>query len=188
MIVGLGHQAQVGKDTAARILVEKYGFTRLAFADALKAVAYDINPLITGASLSGEGRARPLRLRNLVDEVGWERAKHVNSEVRRFLQALGLAARDNIHPDVWVDAVLAKIDPSRDYVVTDVRFENEFKALDDMAGVLIKITRKNRLGLSPVLADHPSETQLADAPWHHVIANDFDFEFLESELVNVLGL
>lgn len=188
MIVGLGHQAQVGKDTAARILVEKYGFTRLAFADALRAVAYDINPLITGASLSGEGRARPLRLRNLVDEVGWERAKHVNSEVRRFLQALGLAARDHVHPDVWVDAVLAKIDPSRDYVVTDVRFENEFKALDEMAGVLIKITRKNRLGLSPVLADHPSETQLADAPWHHTIANDYDFEFLESELVNVLGL
>ena len=99
MIVGLGHQAQVGKDTAGLILTERHGYRRLAFADILKAVAYDSNPTI-----------HTWDLQTLVDTAGWEGAKR-HREVREFLQNLGVAARDHIGEDVWVNAVVQQIDP-----------------------------------------------------------------------------
>ncbi len=37
MVLGLGHKARHGKDTAAAWLVQKYGATRFSFADALYA-------------------------------------------------------------------------------------------------------------------------------------------------------
>lgn len=186
MIVGLGHQAQVGKDTAAKILVEKYGFTRIAFADALKDVAYAINPVV--GWVPGVG---PVHLAERVGQEGWEGAKRYY-EVRRFLQNLGVAARDHIFEDVWVYMVLEKIDRAvwngDSVVVTDVRFQNEFDMLAEEDAVLVKITRSDRPELPLSVANHPSETALAEAPWHYVIENDLDLGYLESELVKVLGL
>lgn len=38
-VVGLTGVARSGKDTVGRMLVERYGFTRVAFADGLKSMA-----------------------------------------------------------------------------------------------------------------------------------------------------
>jgi 2-phosphoglycerate kinase len=35
-VVGLGHTAQVGKDTAAQILIDELGFTRISIADQIR--------------------------------------------------------------------------------------------------------------------------------------------------------
>ena len=180
MIVGLGHQAQVGKDTAAQILVDGYGFKRLAFADRLKQMAFDINPMVgTGV------RYAPTHLARLVDQVGFEKAKE-DPEVRRFLQNLGVAARDNLGEDVWVRVVLDQItaDLRQDWVITDVRFPNEFDTLNGL-GWLVKITRP---GVETNAGTHVSETALADYDWDYTIRNDGTIQDLESKLVKVLGL
>lgn len=36
MLIGIGHQARRGKDTAASFLCQSFGFTRFAFADAVR--------------------------------------------------------------------------------------------------------------------------------------------------------
>jgi dephospho-CoA kinase len=40
MIIGLTGYAQSGKDTVANILVENYGYQRVAFADPIRALLY----------------------------------------------------------------------------------------------------------------------------------------------------
>ena len=52
MIIGLTGYAQSGKDTLANILVENYGYTRVAFADKIREFLYEVNPMV-GCSPSG---------------------------------------------------------------------------------------------------------------------------------------
>lgn len=84
MIVGLAGYAGAGKDTAAQCLVER-GWRQDSFAAPLKQMAYDINPWIPSWHTEGQ------RLRDMVDDRGWEDAKKVPA-VRQFLQNLGSVA------------------------------------------------------------------------------------------------
>ena len=65
MIIGLTGYAQSGKDTVAKILVENYGFTRIAFADKIREFLYETNPMYD--SIVGE----PLFVKAKVDRDGW---------------------------------------------------------------------------------------------------------------------
>lgn len=173
MIVGLGHQARVGKDTIAEHLVANHGFKRLAFADALKGMAYDTNPQINRGTLQGA-----------VKGAGWEEAKQI-PEVRQFLQNLGVAAREHLYPDVWVDAVINRILFHEDYVITDVRFPNEFEALEDLGAKMVKVVRP---GVRSNAGSHISETALEEAPWEIYVVNDRTPEDLFATVDKVLGL
>ena len=74
MIIGLTGYARSGKDTVANYLVEHHGYTRVAFADAIRDALYELNPYI----------ANNLRVAEVVDDYGWDIAK-TNPEVRRLL-------------------------------------------------------------------------------------------------------
>src|SRR5690606_2925967 len=69
----------------------------------------------------------PLRLTQVVGNLGWERAKDV-PEVRRTLQRLGVAIRE-LDTGFWLHAAARTIEAAlgggRPVVVTDVRFPNE---------------------------------------------------------------
>ena len=69
MIIGLSGYARSGKDTVAQVLVEKYGFQRIAFADKIREFLYDLNPRLDHTLKDS------LRLRDIVDVNGWEKAK-----------------------------------------------------------------------------------------------------------------
>lgn len=70
--------------------METRGYRRVAFADALKVVAWKIDPWICLNDW-------PQYARRLSDKVtgraSWERAKDEYPEVRRFLQELGASMR-----------------------------------------------------------------------------------------------
>lgn len=95
------------------------------------------------------------------------REKHLNdgtiylkSEVltpRKLLQLMGTeAGRDILHPNLWVNALMADYDYTQIYtghgdhivelpnwIVTDVRFPNEAKAIEDTTGIIIRVNRPN---------------------------------------------
>jgi hypothetical protein len=130
-IIGLTGKMGSGKDTVGALLIER-GYKRLAFADALKATAYDINPIV-GVRVTDDGIAFE-RLQDVVFDFGWEKAKRANPEVRRTLQALGVAARDNVKRSIWVDAALEVIDDEdENIVITDVRFPDEAQMVMHLA-------------------------------------------------------
>ena len=46
MIIGLTGYAQSGKDTVAQVLVDNYGFNRVSFADPIRKLLYETNPML----------------------------------------------------------------------------------------------------------------------------------------------
>lgn len=201
MIIGLSGYAQVGKDTVGAILVEHHGYTRLSFAQTLKDVLLDVNPRV--------GMCRMLETWDFAYNQGlnvnhaghcqsadpamfdWEYAKK-EPEVRRLLQALGVAMRTHVGPDVWVDAVMRQYDALSvphatlsgfetipKVVITDVRFPNEAQAIRERGGQVWRIVRP---GFGPVNG-HESETAL-DC-WGHFygwLYNDGDLAALRQQV------
>jgi dephospho-CoA kinase len=51
MIIGLIGYAQSGKDTVANMLVDKFDFERRAFADRIREILYEMNPMVGGEPL-----------------------------------------------------------------------------------------------------------------------------------------
>ena len=176
MLIGLAGYARAGKDTVAEILVSEHGFHRIAFADALKGVLADLNPLMGSHT----------RLSDRL-EHGWEQAKS-EPEVRMLLQRLGMACRNHIRSDVWVDAVFAHIEAAMDnegparWVISDVRFPDEAAAIRERGG---QVWRVERPGFGPV-NDHVSESALA-AGFHfdQLIANDGTLAVLRALVVEL---
>lgn len=151
IILGLTGRAGSGKDTVADILVRDHGYTRIAFADPLRAMAYDLNPIV-----DWHDRV-PVYLQTVVDRDGWDIAKRIYPQVRRILQRIGTdVVRNHISPTFWVDKAMDAIATGREeqkWVVTDCRFPNEAKAISDV-GWVIEITRP---GLEPLPGAHASE-------------------------------
>ncbi len=116
--------------------------------------------------------------------------------LRWMLQNLGTEAiRRAIHPEAWTNALFADYKPvsywSRDFgvstvqpnwIITDVRFENEAESVRQRGGILIRINRKSAADTGT----HPSETELDGYQgWDWVIYNDGnDLAALESEVIS----
>lgn len=144
-VIGFCGFAQSGKDTAASFLVER-GWTRLAFADILRQSLYNLNPpTVLEETYDEEGAlnaCRLLRVQPIVDAMGWDVAKTVFPEIRELLQRFGTeVGRELYGENFWVDRVMKKIKHPGRYVITDVRFPNEEKAVHQAGGKLYRINR-----------------------------------------------
>jgi len=161
MIIGLSGYAQSGKDTVAEYLVNNHGYTRVAFADAVRDFAYDINPLVDFSEYDGL-----TNLQDLVDTQGWDKAKQ-HPTVRKILQNVGLSARARFGESFWINIALNKVSFTGNFVITDVRFKNEASVIKrrDYA----QVWRIERPGVGPV-NNHISELDMDD--W------DFDCRFI----------
>jgi len=166
-IIGLTGYAQSGKDTVANILVEKYGYKKIAFADKIRDFLYAMNPLVA-CSPSGY-------LQGLVDLVGWDKAKQ-EPQVRMLLQNVGVAAREVIAEDIWIISALANVGVDDKIVIADVRFENEAEILKSLGG---QIWRVKRLGVEAVNR-HISETQMDGYKVDQIFINNGTIEDLEN--------
>ena len=119
--------------------------------------------------------------------------ERIRMTVRQLLQKLGTdACRDNLHKNVWVNALFADYKPkvrkeeittssgNKDYfrvhtpknsvsnwIITDLRFPNEYKAVKDRGGITIRIHRDR-----PRESFHYSERALDDHSFDYVISND----------------
>lgn len=153
MLLGLTGKKRSGKDSLAGVLVARYGFVRVAFADPLKEAAAALNPIV-----GYDVEAGPIRLADVVEDAGWERAKEM-PEVRRTLQEFGVGIRA-IDEDFWTNAALGKVNrylgAGRDVVITDVRFPNELDLIHGLGGLHVHIERPGLVSDDP----HPSETAL----------------------------
>ena len=147
-LLGLAGYKESGKDSAAKTAIEA-GYHRVAFADVLKRVAENVDPLI-------DSNNRPNSLNSYLEWVGgWDEAKK-NYSVRQFLQNLGVAIRRE-DPEFWVRAagIEDALEQYGKVVVTDVRFPNELDHIDMLGGTVVRVVRPGKTGDS-----HVSETAL----------------------------
>jgi hypothetical protein len=172
MIIGLSGYAQSGKDTVAKVLVEKYGYRRVAFADPIRDLLYGMDPLVP----KGYGESViNYRLQDLVDSYGWEKIKVDYPEVRRLLQDVGVEARRLFGDTFWIYQALSDVAPQDKVVVSDVRFENEAQWIQEFGG---QIWRIKRIGTAAV-NDHVSESEMDGYKVDQIFVNNGTVSDLE---------
>lgn len=196
MIIGVSGYARHGKDTVAEVLVEEYGFKRIAFADKLRDFLYALNPIIDRKPVFKEGYLDPVafstsRLRPIIDHNGWDGYKQTqyNDEIRGLLQRLGTeAGRQVLWENIWVDAAFHDVDQFENIVVPDCRFPNEAGAIRERGG---QIWRVHREGFGPATAPdgtiHPSETSLDDYDFDVRIENTSTLEGFKEQVRKTYG-
>jgi hypothetical protein len=127
VIIGLGGEAGSGKSTLANILVTRYGFTRMAFADPLKdmlrviLIEFGYQPDHAMRWIDGEFKEVPCPALD-------------GKSCREALQKLGTEwGRDQISQKLWINLLMARLDgldaSVTHVVVDDVRMDNEADAL-----------------------------------------------------------
>jgi hypothetical protein len=178
MIIGLSGYAGSGKDEIAKILVEDFGYKRIAFADPIRELLYEMDPPV---EVGGEIDAT-VGLQNFVDVYGWDTAKR-HLLVRSMLQNLGVGARKVFGDSFWVYQALSDVAPQDKIVVSDVRFKNEAEFIQTFNG---KIWRVNRPGVNPV-NNHASEVELNGLVCDTTITNEGTLEELKSIVRKEMG-
>lgn len=189
ILIGMSGFARSGKDAAAEYLVENHGFTRIAFADILRDFLYALNPLVIGWDRNGYGDLASYHtpLQEVIDEYGWDAYKETpyGNEIRRLLQRLGTECGRNLLGDnIWINSTFKDLDPNGKYIVTDARFLNEFAAIEDLGGVIIRV---NRPGVGPA-NDHPSEMEALEYDFKYIIHNDGDLQSYHQKVETMMRI
>ena len=198
MIIGLVGFIGSGKGTVGDILEQK-GFVKDSFAKPLKDACSVIfgwpRELLEGdTALSRKWREEP--------DAFWSEKFNKEFSPRLALQLMGTEAGRNVfHTDVWVISLLNRA-KGRDVVVTDVRFQNEIKYIQDNGGIIIRVKR----GGEPVWYDdlskltntkdkeiymgqygiHQSEWDWIGSDFDYVIENDGTIDDLGNKVNQVL--
>jgi len=142
MIVGLLGFINSGKGTVASELVTRFDFRQDSFAAGLKdacAVIFDW----PRAMLEGD-TTESREWREVVDPWWSEKLNMPNFSPRLALQVIGTEAlRNNFHQDLWFLTLQNRIrkNPEQHVVISDVRFPNEIKFIQEQKGVLVRINR-----------------------------------------------
>lgn len=165
MIIGLSGYARSGKDEVAKVLVEEYGYKRIAFADKIREFLYETNPQVGGN-----------RLQYLVDNYGWDVAKS-QPEVRHLLQSIGVGARKIFGEEFWVAQALSQIHFEGNWVITDVRFTNEADRIKQYDNA--QVWRIKRIGVEAVNG-HISEHAMEGYPVDKILKNEGTLEDLRA--------
>jgi len=148
MIIGISGKAQAGKDTTARMINFLRWYPNASwctyrdsglfpfdfednivhFADLLKYVAERMLSVPVYTMQSMEGKSMTF---DWLDGMTG----------REFLQKLGTAVRNEVHPEFWTRALFIKEKDNQNLIIPDVRFPNEVQIIKDHGGMLIRIER-----------------------------------------------
>ena len=162
MIIGISGKAGSGKDTAAKMLEVLYANPDISyedfankryknfadiqivhFADSLKETAQVLFRIGEWETNTQEGKKTT---------INW-----IGKTVRELLQGIGQGLRDAIDPNLWVKILFANTEGWTNYIIADVRYPNEIKAIKERNGILLRIDRKDAGA-----GNHSSETALDD--------------------------
>lgn len=145
MIISISGRIGSGKDSVADMLVKKYGFVHESFAGTLK----DVVSVMFGWNREMlEGKTKESReQREIIDEWWAKRLNIPELSPRWVLQHLSTdVIRKYFHDEIWIASIehkLSKINQSEsNIVISDARFINELKLLDNAGAKMVCIDRK----------------------------------------------
>lgn len=171
-IVGFSGREGAGKDTAADAIEKLVFCHRLAFATPIKE---SLNAMFGWTMYQWADREWKERV---IPELG--------KSPRDMARTLGTEwGRDSVHNDIWVRAVEARMRSysqraTRPFLITDVRFQNEYDFIHSLGGIVVSIYREGTA--CPVT--HSSEA--GGLPLDMVIDNGGDIPVFHRRVQNNL--
>lgn len=162
-----------------------------------------------GSTKPGKQRSRFVLYSYLENKDEWHPSTLIKPTPRLLMQLLGTeCGRQILHPNCWVNATMSgyikrpisiHCDAYPNWIITDVRFPNEAKAVKDKGGIMIRINRNdyifddNGKRIIPTKEytnitnqQHESETALDDYIFDYVIDNDSTIEELAVKVKEIL--
>ena len=172
MNIGITGQMQNGKDTVANMIKEMVSdFEITHFADPLKEICINYLGLSYEDVYTSEGKAKYNDFWGMTN--------------REILQKMGTEAfRKGFKSDVWVKLMELKLKNSN-YIIPDVRFDDEAKVILDNDGIIINVIRPF---VNNSLKDlsHESEKGVSKELITYTVINDSDLDSLKEKVKNIL--
>ena len=209
-IIAFGYKAGVGKDVAAKYLVDKYGFTKVAFADNLKECCMAVCGLTAPQVFDGDKKQELFNTPFVFDEkyhlgvlswmacslgcsvadfekTGFSSIGAVLNTPRDILQFVGTDVMRYHSNNYHVEVCFSGMAKNKNYVISDVRFRNEAEAVVSACGYCVKINRPPR-EMSKTNDAHASEVDLDSWDgWYSEIDNTLEgFEVFYKNIDNLL--
>lgn len=204
-VIGISGFAKSGKSTLAKLLVEKHGAKEIIFADHLKNVCAEVFDIprnhFDDQSLKEVKFAQPyvlsdMQISLIIEKFGitdWNfdevYAKHEYQKLtspRHIAQYVGTDILRDIDSDIHVKTAMRKIEGQTGvFVVSDMRFQNEFDAVITQ-GVTVGIVRD---AVRPDLSNvHESERHIDSLVKQctHVIENNSTMEEFQAQVENLV--
>lgn len=147
-IIGIAGNAQSGKDTIGNLLKNMLNIDLISSAlreDSLlinKIVGINPTDFIKWETVQyATALKRSVHeLFNLPPDINKDYPYSDEYTVRNLYQIIGTDVARKINPDIFIDILFRKIHSNKDknFIITDVRFPNEAKAIKEYGGIIIK--------------------------------------------------
>lgn len=137
-LIGLTGRKFAGKDTFADYLTKQYNFTKLGFAD----------PLASAATTMFKWQVETMRepaYKDIIDA-------YLGISRRDVMKFLGHEGRKHLGEDVWILVLARVLDRlhhsfgKTNFVINDIRYDNEANWIRNQGGKIIFINADQRLG------------------------------------------
>lgn len=196
-LIGIAGPKQSGKDTVAKMIQSQSGYSWeiKKFAGKLKVILSLLTGIPVHLMEDEETKNSKLGMEWNIEGIG-------TMTVRQALQFIGTDLfRAYFHKDTWVNALFAEYTPGPktgtmttrqfvdgewpelkevypDWIISDVRFPNEAKAIRERNGIIIKVERPGFTWSD----EHPSENALTGYRFDYIIDNSGGYEDLKNEV------
>lgn len=190
MIIGVCGLIGCGKGTVADVLVDEHGFKKISFADKLKDA---VSVMFDWPREMLEGDTADSRYWREQEDTFWTQETGRKITPRLVLQEFGTdCMRNGFYDGIWVSFVKKTVidNPDTNFVIPDVRFENEAHVIKGLDGKVWCVKRGpdpvwfrqyQDLGIEPTDA-HPSEWRWANIPFDFNIYNEGTIDDLKSQV------
>ena len=179
MIIAISGKAQAGKDTAAlefkKHLKDRFLKTK-KFAGKLKSSIEHKFPQWFNERL-WESNDQAYR-NHFIPEL--------NRTRRQLLIDEAMAMRA-LHENYWVEALMNDYSGTADWIITDMRFENEFDKIASLGGINIRIERTD-IDVIDSVSETSLDQYVIDEKFDYVIYNNGSYETLSNNVEIVVDL
>lgn len=178
-IVALTGPKGSGKDTVGMLIKDLYPYaydvTTIAFADPIKK---EVKHLF---DLADDDQYDMFKRTELTYQLDWQLPHNVSA--RHVVRELGMLMR-RYDDKQFTDYVVREIryNPNKLWVVTDLRFDNEYTVLRGLGAKIIKIIRPQYQ-----YDGHITERAFDDHLVDKILMNDGDLNYLQTRVSNIMN-
>jgi dephospho-CoA kinase len=169
-IIGIIGRKGTGKSECSKVLIDKYKFTKISFADKMKQIISDL---------------WDIPIQHLYDPSMKETFDpRWGKTYREIMQLFGTEVCRNIAWNTWVYHVEKQFKTAENFIIDDVRFKNEAALIKKYGGILITVVRPLPRSRD---AKHLSESEQDEIQPDIVIMNDGTIEDLHRKIEKSLA-